>query len=78
MSEITQAKELASTLIEALAKTNDGTEWGSLSLNLTYNPKGEAPILLMAYLPGTTKQHAIAIQNRFAESVERLNDGGKK
>ena len=71
-----QVKELFSALFGGLAETQEDNEWGSVSVNVTYGPN-EAPVVCLLYLPGTTKDHAITIQNKFAESALSLNNGTK-
>lgn len=67
-----QAKAFATSLISNLIDMNEGDEWASLSLNLTAGPD-EGPVVNIAFLPGTTKENAIRIQNGFIAAGQSLN-----
>lgn len=66
------AKDFANTLINKLIDTQDEGEWGSLTMNLTYGPK-EAPVVSILFFPGTTKENAIGVQQKFGEAGLSLN-----
>lgn len=70
-----QAKALIGDLVAGLMATREKGEWMSISVNVTSDPEGEAPIALIALLPGTTKEHAKAIQTRFGLAVGQINEG---
>jgi len=51
---------------EICASFNDDGEWVSATINITSDPKGEAPVVAIICYPGTTKENAQAIQKTVA------------
>jgi len=63
---------LAGDILNKLMETAKDGEWQSISLNITAGPN-EAPVILAAILPGTTKENAIRIQNGAADAFKAMN-----
>lgn len=61
-------------LADMVVDCNEPGEWPSITTNVTANPEGEGPVILLAIYPGTTPEHAKKIQGGLADMFKGLND----
>lgn len=66
--------QIAEKIVGALMETGQESEYGSATINVTWGPK-EAPVILAAILPGTTKENALRIQSEFMKKGAEVNEG---